>query len=128
MASINRTIYPQLSEPKDKFEWRARYDLATSEIALAKEHARGINRVLAFLVLLKTFQNIGYFVEFTHVPTSIVNHMRDQLLDNWRGEKAQLWENLRLSEPTLYEYRDVIREYRGVKIYSASGPSRISVT
>ncbi|NJM39568.1 MAG: DUF4158 domain-containing protein [Anaerolineae bacterium] len=120
MASINRTIYPQLLEPKDAIEWRARYDLTRSELALAKEHARGINQVLAFLVLLKTFQNIGYFVPLTKVPKRIVDHVREQLLDNWRGEKAQLREKLRLSEPTLYEYQAVIRDYRGVKAYGVA--------
>jgi hypothetical protein len=67
--------------------------------------------------LLKTFQNIGYFVPLTKVPKRIVEHVREQLLDYWHGEKAQLREKLRLSEPTLYEYRAVIREYRGVKAY-----------
>lgn len=127
MASINRTIYPQETEPKDIREWRARYDLVEGEVKLAQEHARGGKRKLAFLVLLKTFQNVGYFVELDTIPNRITSYVRDQLREHRPDEKQIASDGkLAVSKPRLYEYRTVIRQYRGVKAFDDS--SRAGLT
>ena len=127
MASINRTNYPQVTEPKDIREWRARYDLVEGEVKLAQEHARGGKRMLAFLVLLKTFQNVGYFVELDTIPKRITSYVRDQLQEHRPDEKQIASDGeLGVSKPTLYEYRVVIRQYRGVKAFDDS--SRAGLT
>jgi hypothetical protein len=109
----------QLNEPKDEIECRSRYGLSVDEITLVEEHAREFNRSLAFLVLLKTFQNTGYFCDLQNVPVQIINYIREQLLNNGPDEVKRVERRLpERSKPTLYEYRKVIREYRGVKAYS----------
>ena len=46
---------------------------------LADRVARSLTSRLGFLILLKTFQRLGYFVLIRDVPVSIVEHIaRDQ--------------------------------------------------
>ena len=126
MASINRTVYPQLAEPKDNAEWRARYDLADDEVWLAKRQVRGGKRTLAFLLLLKTFQNVGYFVDIDAIPQRISDYIRNQLLEYFPTQDPPIIEPARLSKPTLYEYRVAIRQYRGVTAFGDSAREGLS--
>jgi hypothetical protein len=44
-------------------------------VALAERADRGDVALLGFLVLLKTFQRLGYFVLVSQVPSAIVEHI-----------------------------------------------------
>jgi hypothetical protein len=101
----------QLNEPKDEIEWRSRYGLSVGEITLVEEHAREFNRSLAFLVLLKTFQNTGYFCDLQNVPVQIINYIREQLLNNGSGAE---WTRLKAlpGNPTPGNMHEVSEHYR----------------
>ncbi len=51
------------------------YSPTRDELTLAQQVTRGASTQLAFLVLLKTFQRLGYFVPFRTVPVVIVAHI-----------------------------------------------------
>jgi hypothetical protein len=50
------------------------YTLAKDEVALAEGVIRSEIARLAFLILLKTFQRLGYFVQLRDVPRTIAEH------------------------------------------------------
>jgi TnpA family transposase len=51
------------------------YTPTPDELALAKQATRGKLPYLGFLILLKTFQRLGYCVPVSQVPTVIVEHI-----------------------------------------------------
>lgn len=49
----------------------------TDELALARRTTCGMVSCICFLVLLKSFQRLGYFITLTDVPPPIVQHIAD---------------------------------------------------
>ena len=55
------------------------YSPTVAELELAAHASKGESARLGFLVMLKTFQRLGYFVALRDVPRIIVEHIgRDQ--------------------------------------------------
>lgn len=79
MPRIDETAYRQLKATPTDRELR---DLSTptlDERLLAQHHTTGKPALVAFLVLLKTFQHLGYAVPLTSVPMLIVSQIADQM-------------------------------------------------
>ena len=72
MASLHDTAYPRLRSQLTVRELTEIYSPTRDELALAQRATRGASAQLAFLVLLKTFQRLGYFVSFHTVPLGFV--------------------------------------------------------
>lgn len=74
MPSVHETAYPRL---KNSFAPRglAEYTPSADELALARRAGRTPAACLAFLVLHKVFQRLGYFVPLADVPPQIVEHV-----------------------------------------------------
>ena len=75
MASLHDTAYPRLRGQLTVRELTEIYSPTRDELTLAQQATRGASSQLAFLVLLKTFQRLGYFVSLPTVPRSIVAHI-----------------------------------------------------
>jgi TnpA family transposase len=75
MPSIHETAYPRLRSQVSLRELAELYTPTTDELVLADEVTRGAVAQLGFLVLLKTFQCLGYFVAVKEVPPSIIVHI-----------------------------------------------------
>ena len=111
MASIERTAYPRFKRTFTRAELQQVYTPTLEEIKLARTVARGEIPVFSFLLLLKTFQRLGYFPRMTEIPKTIVNHIASRL-----GLADDL--EPKIAETTLYKYHQGIREYLGVSPYS----------
>lgn len=61
MASIERTAYPRFGRRPSASEVARLYTPSWREIELAGRVTRGGDQPLAFLVMLKSFQRLGYF-------------------------------------------------------------------
>lgn len=68
MASIERTCYPRLKKSFTNPELDEFYTPTQEEIYFVKNHANGDEPQLHLLVLLKTFQKLGYFPFIEEVP------------------------------------------------------------
>ena len=79
MPEIHETAYPRLNSSVTDKDLKEIYSPIATEISLASKVARGRNAKLYFLVLLKTFQRLGYFVQLRDVPQGIVSHIASQL-------------------------------------------------
>lgn len=74
MPSISDTAYPGLNNPSGK-ELDEIYTPSEQELAFARERTRRPEHRVGLLLLLKTFQRLGYFAHYADVPTTIVGHI-----------------------------------------------------
>lgn len=87
MASIERTAYPRFKRRFSASELAEVYIPTPKEIEFAHTRARGSESILSFLVLLKSFQCLGYFPnKLREVPATIVTHIRTCLAPGSSGE------------------------------------------
>ena len=75
MPSAHETAYPRLKSNPSPSELAAVYTPTKEEASLADRVARGEVARLGFLVLLKAFQRLGYFLQLRDVPPVIVEHI-----------------------------------------------------
>ena len=75
MPSVHETAYPRLKASVSPQDLADIYTPTTDEIALAHRTARGATAKRCFLVLLKTFQRLGYFTQLREVPAVIREHI-----------------------------------------------------
>lgn len=79
MPSIHETAYPRLKCSITQKELERYYTPNQEELALTLSSASGTTGRLSFLVLLKTFQRLGYFVMLSDVPERVVAHLSSAL-------------------------------------------------
>jgi hypothetical protein len=75
MPTIHETVYPRLKSNVSRRELADLYTPTEAELELANRSSKGEPARLAFLVLLKTFQRLGYFIALQDVPRGIVEHI-----------------------------------------------------
>lgn len=75
MPAIHETAYPHLKHQPSTDDLMRLYSPTQTERDLAARHTKGPVARISFLVMLKTFQRLGYFVRLREVPEPIVAHM-----------------------------------------------------
>ena len=75
MPSIQDTAYPRLKSNITDLELATIYTPTADELALAEQMTKGSAAKLGFLIVLKTFQRLGYAVLVSDVPASIIRHI-----------------------------------------------------
>lgn len=74
-AHLHETAYPRLkSQPSEK-ELQEVYTPTQDDLVLAGRVAREHTAKFGFLVLLKTFQRLGYFILLRDVPVAITDRV-----------------------------------------------------
>ena len=79
MAAIHETAYPRLKFDLSQEELIKFYTPTEQEQRLARRHTRELNARVCFLVLLKTFQRLGYFLGWKDIPPLIITHIASAL-------------------------------------------------
>ncbi len=79
MASIERTAYPRFKRNITKNELHRIYTPTLEETQFVHSFVRGDEFLLKAMVLLKTFQKLGYFPKGHSIPKPIIKHIRDCL-------------------------------------------------
>ncbi len=116
MASIERTAYPRFKRLLSASELAEVYTPSAKEIEFAVSRARGQDSILSLLVLLKSFQRLGYFPnKLKEVPAQIVTHVRACLALG--GENHNQAEQPAFQTRSFYRYHQAIRRFLGVKPY-----------
>lgn len=114
MASIERTAYPRFTPTLSSKDLLTLYTPTEEEVQFTQQATRFPGHQLTCLVLLKTFQRLGYFPRLSEIPDTIVQHLRSVL--HW-GEDVMVG----FPEPrTLYRHHRLIREYLGVTAYGSA--------
>jgi TnpA family transposase len=76
MTAIERTAYRRLKATPTASELADLFTPLPEERRLADASTRGQEQFLAFLVLLKCFQCLGYFPDLEQVPVRIIQYLR----------------------------------------------------
>lgn len=119
MALIDRTAYPRFKQFPDPKELAELYTPTPEEIKLVKSKTKSHEGLLSFMVMLKSFQRLGYFPHPECVPIAVIKHLRSCL-------KLQTWVKAIPSERQRYNYQNAIRDYLGVKQYDKAGQRLIA--
>ena len=112
MPAISDTAYPRLSANPTPAELEA-FTPTANDLAFARQRTRLHGPRLALLVLLKTFQRLGYFVLLADVPVSVVAHVAAA------AGLASVADAIRSYDGTTYKARLValVRGHVGVAAY-----------
>ncbi len=109
MTSIERTAYPRFKRYFTPKELAEIYTPTQSEIAFAYATTQGTSHIFNLIVLLKSFQRLGYFPKLSDIPNPLINHIRGCL--KLPPEIVLGYEKSK----TMYRHRSAIREYLKVK-------------
>src|SRR5574337_64563 len=116
MPSQIRSAYPRFPETFTSLDLQRHYTLSNDERQFALVNTRGGTPLLAFVVLLKTCQYLGYFPALADVPERVVAHLRGQIKNHL--PEVQRRERLQVSQVTLYAYHRLIRDRLNIKAFS----------
>lgn len=107
MTAIERTAYPRLKTNSQYRQADLRLYIPTDEDFKLMRHERIMTdkMQLSFLLTLKTFQRLGYFIPLSSIPKVIIKQIRKSL-SSPRGLKPGYGH-----ESTKYRHRDIIRNY-----------------
>src|SRR5580704_691189 len=124
MPTAHETAYPRLKTSISRRELIELYTPTPAEVELATGVSKGEPARLAFLILLKTFQRLGYFIALRDVPRGIVEHIGNDL-------------GMLIVPDSLAEYDEsgtrrrhvpIIRKYLRVKNFDEGGQALLSST
>lgn len=112
MATIERTAYPRFKKNTNSKELVEIYTPNHEEIEVAHRVAKGEVQILNYILMLKSFQRLGYFPKIDEIPIEIVRHLSSQF--NIISDM-----DISLPERTRYRYKNSIREYLNVTEFGA---------
>lgn len=113
MPTIAETAYPRLKSQVREKELTEIYTPTPEELNLASQHTRKGATQLGFLVLLKTFQRLGYFVSPTTVPSAIVKHIAQS---SGLAGYLDVLANYEISR-TRWRHTNIVRDYLSISHY-----------
>jgi len=106
MTIIERTAYPRLKESHYRKTDLQIYLPSDEELGYMADNGISADKMrLNFMLQLKTFQRLGYFVKLNSIPNVIVRQTR-KILSSPRGMKPGY-----ASSDTKYRHRNLIRRY-----------------
>jgi hypothetical protein len=108
VASIERTAYPRFKGVIGARELDEVFTPTVEEIEWAHKKAQTKPGVITLIVLLKSFQRLGYFPRLGEIPASIVGHIRSAA-----GLDDDVTATMK-SRRTMKRHRAFIRERLGV--------------
>lgn len=117
MTAIHETAYPRTrSNPTDR-ELNELFTPTPADLALARRHTKSAISRLGLLVLLKTFQRLGYFPNLAAIPPRIVQHIATVTEFTDIADGLQQYEQGQFR----WQHMGLIRDYLGVEAFSAGG-------
>jgi len=125
LPGVHETAYPRLKASVTAHDLAAVYTPTSREIALADTLPRTTAaKKLCFLLLLKTFQRLGYFVQLHDVPAQIVTHIRQCLGDKSLAVKLSAYDQ----SGTRRRHVQLIRQHLNVKMYDDAAHKLLATT
>ena len=116
MPSVEETAYPRLKSNPSPEALETLYTPTEEEIALAKQTTRGDLPTVSFLVLLKTFQTVGYPMQLAQVPPAIIHCVAASVSSQLTPEDIADYDT-HLSK-TRRRHVKAVRQYLEVKPFS----------
>ena len=147
MVEIEKTAYPRFSKHKKLTDKTLQtiYTPSQEEVLMAEQYTKDPHNKFKFLILLKSFQKLGYFLPIEEIPNQIKTHIagclqlpedleinysnkktfhshkqliRTLLLINPFDKKAQeLAQNIGMEHRTEHEIEDQVFEINLTRVY-----------
>jgi len=117
MTSIDRTAYPHLNKPLSIEELSYCYELDDDEVIFIRHQARNDRGYLVLATILKTRQQLGYFIALEKIPKQIISYIARQLdLSNeaWQIDDDSF-------DRSLYRYRAACQKRIRSTVFSDEG-------
>ena len=114
MASVDRTAYPRLNKKLSDKELSACYELDEKDWRFIRQNARNDRGYLVLATMLKTRQQLGYFISLEQVPHQFIAYLSTQLEvsgDSWLIDDKHF-------KKTLYRYRTACRKFLGSSTFT----------
>jgi hypothetical protein len=108
VTALERTAYPRFKRRPSAKELAEVYTPTTEDLAFVRGIARGAAPTLTAMVLLKSFERLGYLPRLQDVPFAVIGHIRSSL--RLPPDTA-----LDVTPRTLYRHRQSIRDYLQVR-------------
>lgn len=121
MPGIYETVYPRMKNNITKKELEEIYTPNNKEILLAQSLSRG-NSVFCFILMLKSFQRLGYFTPLDKVPIQIINYISKGMKVNISKDELIKY----YKSGTKNRHVQVIRNYLKVKQFDSTAIKLIS--
>jgi hypothetical protein len=113
MPTLHETAYPRLKSTLTEKDLQTVYTPTPEDVAFADRVTRLPATKVGLLVMLKTFQRLGYFLPFPQIPRRIQAHISVALgLVNIPAD-METYDTL----VTQYRHQSLIRAYVGVTVY-----------
>jgi TnpA family transposase len=111
MASIERTAYPRFDRTFSAKEIHTLFTPSDKELLFTRSVVKGERAILHLLLLMKSFQYLGYFPKVEDIPHSATTHLCAFL---------QITISQPLSSPrrSIYRYHQVILEFLEISAYN----------
>jgi Domain of unknown function (DUF4158) len=114
MPSASDTAYPRFKINPSTKELNELYTPTVYELAFARERARQVLQRACLLLLLKTFQRLGYFAACAEIPAPIIGHVfRCAALADLPEQQLQAYD----ASTARDRHTALIREFLGVTAY-----------
>lgn len=117
---ISRTAYPQFKRYPSNKELHELYTPTVEEIKFVTSRTRSKTGLLGLMVMLKSFQRLGYFTHPELVPQPIIIHLRTCLRLNYQVSPIPSLRSIRY-------YQEAIREYLNISSYNNQGQELAAV-
>jgi TnpA family transposase len=121
MTAIERTAYPRFKSQANVQELAQLYTPSAEEITFAKSQVKSKRGLLRFLVMLKSFQRLGYNPQPDEIPATVIGHIRSCL--NLSASVCAI-----PPERSRYYYAEAIRAYLGVNPYGRNAQMSVAKT
>jgi TnpA family transposase len=108
VTALERTAYPRFKRRPTAKELAEVYTPTVEDLAFVRGIARGPTPTLTAMVLLKSFQRLGYMPRLQDVPFAIIGHVRSCL-------RLPSDTSLDVTPRTLYRHHQSIRDYLQVR-------------
>jgi len=118
------TAYPRFKTRLTSTELERLYTPTDDELAFCANVTRLPTTQLGFVVLLKTFQRLGYFVLSNEVPEAIIEHIAMVI------KRSSDRKGLRRYDQSKVRYKHLasVRRFLDVKTFSAQGKTLLRAT
>jgi Domain of unknown function (DUF4158) len=113
MPSVSDTAYPRFKINPSAKELNELYTPTVQELAFARERARQPLQRAGLLLLLKTFQRLGYFAACAEIPVPIIRHVFRCTALAVLPEQLQAYD----ASTARDRHTALIREFLGVTAY-----------
>ncbi len=127
MPSVHETAYPRLKSSITIKELADIYTPTPAEVELAERVAKGHAARRCFLLLLKSFQRLGYFIMLRDVPAPLVAHIAGSL-PSPDGECSSTEMELYDNSGTRRRHVPIIRAHLGVTTFDREAQSLLTAS